>query len=145
MAQAASYSRATVYVHWPTRIELARDALSRLGEVAHVAPTGDLRHDLDRELRAVRTAVVEHGLGRALTLLDDLAHTAPELTAARDARCADAECGVRRLLEPVLSGADHEAAVAMLLGAVLHRSGEAPAAVLSAAVELTLRAAARSS
>lgn len=143
VAQVAGYSKATVYTHWPTRGDLIRDAFTRFGDMPHHAPTGDLRTDLITELLCYREGMVEHQLDRALAVLSDLTHSVPELVAVRDKLVIDGERVVRDLLEPVLHGAELEAATLMLCGAMLQSAlmhGQPPGVdVIEAAVDATLR------
>ena len=60
VARAAGYSKATVYAHWPDRMNLLRDAFAGFGSMPHHAPTGDLRTDLVGELISFRQAMVDH-------------------------------------------------------------------------------------
>lgn len=119
VAQAAGYSRATVYAHWPTRAHLVRDAFSRLVEVPHHEPTGDLRADLVAEMTTFRTAMADERLDRALAVLVDLAATDAEFVGVREALVATGERVVRELLRPVLPPVELEAATLMLCGAIL--------------------------
>jgi AcrR family transcriptional regulator len=51
VARRAGYSKATVYTHWPTRLDLIRASVGQIcGTAKHPQPTGDLRADLVREL-----------------------------------------------------------------------------------------------
>ncbi len=120
VARAARCSKVTVYTHWPERVDLLRDAFARVGDVVHHEPIGDLRADLVGELRAFRTALVEHRLDRVLAVLADRSEALPELRAVRERFVADGERVVRRILEPVAAGAQHEAMVAMLNGAMVY-------------------------
>jgi AcrR family transcriptional regulator len=120
VADAAGYSKATVYTHWRTRHDLLRDAFTRLAQAPHHTPTGDLRADLVAELTAFRTAMEEHRLHRALAALVDLTPTVPGLAEVRDVVVTEGEQVLRGLLEPVFEGAEREAAVRMLAGGVLY-------------------------
>lgn len=119
IAQAAGYSRATVYKHWPTRVDLLRDTFGRLGEVEHHPPTGDLRVDLTAELAVFRSSMTDQRLDRALAALADLTVSMAELVEVRNRLVADGERTVRALLATVLSGDRLEATTLMLCGAVL--------------------------
>jgi AcrR family transcriptional regulator len=149
IAQVAGYSKATVYAHWPARADLMRDAFTYFGDVPHHTPTGDLRTDLVEEVTSFRSAMVDQRLDRALAVLVDLTASVPELVEVRDKLVADGERIVRALLEPVLDGAELEAATLMLCGAVLHGAlmhGRPPGDdVIESAVDLTLRGLGRSS
>jgi AcrR family transcriptional regulator len=47
VARRAGYSKATVYAHWPTRLDLIRAAVGQIcGAAEHPKPTGDVRTDL---------------------------------------------------------------------------------------------------
>lgn len=142
VARVAGYSRTTVYTHWPTRTGLIVDAFTRLAEVPHHTPTGDLRTDLIKEVTTFRSAMVEHRLDRALAVLVDHTASVAELVEVRNKLVADGERIVRKLLEPVLHGAELEAATLMLCGAVLHAAlmhGQPPGDdVIESIVDLTL-------
>lgn len=144
VAQVAGCSKVTVYAHWPERVDLLRDAFTRVGDVRHHVPTGDLRHDLAAELRSFRTALVEHRLDRVLAVLADRGGSVPELHAVRERFVADGERMMRQILAPVTSGPRHEAAVLMLCGAMIHAvslHGRPPSdAVIDAAVDLVVSA-----
>lgn len=145
VAAVAGYSKATVYKHWPTRPELVRDSFEKLGDMHHLAPTGDLRHDLIEEVTLFRTGMEEQHLDRALCVLVELAHsTSPDLVEIRDRLVTDGERMFRELLSPILTGSELEAATLMLVGAVLHSAlmhGAPPTDdVIAASVDLILRA-----
>ena len=139
VARAAGYSKATVYAHWPDRVDLIRDTFERLGEMPHHEPTGDVRADLVGELRSFRQAMEEQHLDRILAVLAERATTVPALAPIRDRFVADGERPIRRLLARHLRGARLEAAVLMLCGTVVHAAllhGERPTdAVLDRAVD----------
>lgn len=143
IAEVAGYSKATLYVHWPARTDLIVDAFSRFADMAHHTPTGDIRSDLLREVTTFRSGMVEHRLDRLLAVLSDLTHSVPELVPVRDKLVSDGEQVVRRLLAPVCSELEVEAATLMLCGAVLHAAlmhGQPPSdEVIEAAVDITLR------
>lgn len=142
VAQVAGCSKVTVYAHWPNRVDLLRDAFDRLNDATHHVPTGDLGRDLVAELRAFRTELVERRLDRVLAVLADRSASVPELRDVRDRFVADGEQAMRELLEPVMSGSRHEAAVLMLCGAMIHAvllHGRAPDdATIDAMVGLVL-------
>jgi AcrR family transcriptional regulator len=143
LAQAAGYSRATLYKHWPARTDLLRLAFARLDDMPHHVPTGDLRSDLIEEVTTFRTGMEQHRLDRALCVLVDLAAVHRDMAELRDQLVTDGEQVVRRLLAPLLQGRDLEAATLMLCGAVLHSAlmhGQLPGDdVIAAAVDLVLR------
>jgi len=144
LAEVAGYSRATLYNHWPNRTALLRDAFSYRGAGEHSMPAGDLRADLIAKLTMFRTEMQRHGLDRALAVLAAVTAFEPDLAEVRNQLVADGEHVTRGLLAPVLDGADLEAAVQMLTGAVLNSAllhGKLPSDdVIAAAVDTVLRA-----
>jgi len=148
VAKEAGYSRATVYAHWPERMDLLRDAFSHYGEMPHYEPTtGDPRVDLRGELRSFCRAMIEHRLDRALATLAERAQTNPEVVAIRDAFVTDGERPMRATLADVTSGAALEASLQMLCGLVTHSflmHGVAPGDdVMDAAVDIVLQGVGR--
>lgn len=143
VAASAGYSKATLYKHWPTRVDLIRAAFSQLREIPHHVPTGDLRADLIAEVATFRDAIEQQRLDRALGVLVDLIDTVPELAQVRTRLVTDGEQVVRELLGAQLSGAALDAATLMLVGAVLHSAmmhGRPPTDdVIAASVDLVLR------
>ncbi len=143
VAKVAGYSKATLYTHWPTRLDLVRDAFVHFGQMPHHVPTGDLRADLTGELTSFRSAMVENRLDRAMTVLVELAATVPELADARDRFVADGERVMRAVLAPHLDGDALEAATVLLCGAVVHTSmlhrRPITDGVIDAAVDIVLR------
>ncbi len=143
IARAAGYSKATVYSHWPDRLDLLRDALARFGSMPHHEPTGDLRADLVAELISFRTALTEHRLDRVLAILAERASAVPEIADIRDRFVSDGERPLRDMLAEVATSDELESATMALCGAVLHpvlMHGEAPSdAAIEQAVDVTLR------
>lgn len=142
VARVAGYSKATVYAHWPDRIDLLRDAFSRYGDMPHHQPTGDLRSDLIGELRSFRSAMIDHRLDRAMVVLAERASAVPDIVDIRDAFTADGERPVRQILAATVDGAELEAAVLMLCGMILHSvfmHGQPPTdAVIESAVDMVV-------
>lgn len=120
VARRAGYSKATVYTHWPDRLDLIRDAFALLGEMPHHEPIGDLRSDLIGELHSFRSAMETYRLDRVLAVLAERSTVLPELEAVRDRFVADGERPIRALLARHLRGGRLDAAVLMLCGAVVH-------------------------
>jgi AcrR family transcriptional regulator len=144
IARVAGYSKATVYAHWPERIDLLRDTFARYGDMPHFETTGDLRTDLIGELTSFRSAMVDHRLDRAMAVLAERASAVPDIVDIRNAFTSEGERPVRDILAPVISGDRLEAAVLMLCGMVLHSvfmHGTPPTdAVIDSAVDMTLSA-----
>jgi AcrR family transcriptional regulator len=143
VAEAAGYSRATVYKHWPTRTHLLRDAFAQLGDGPHHVPTGDLRSDLVAEVTQFRTDMERDRLDRALTALADLAASDAELAEVRDRLVAEGERVLRQVLASRPDGPEREAALLMLCGVVLYSAllhGRLPDDdVVGASVDIVLR------
>jgi AcrR family transcriptional regulator len=139
VARRAGYSKATVYAHWPDRLDLVREAFALLGEMPHHVPTGDLRADLVGELHSFRRAMEEHRLDRVLGVLAERSTALPELVPIRDRFVAEGERPIRMLLARHLRGARLDAAVLMLCGAIVHAAlmrGDRPSdAVIARAVD----------
>jgi AcrR family transcriptional regulator len=143
VARHAGYSKATVYAHWPDRMDLLREAFDRYGEMPHHDGNGDVRADLVGELVNFRVAMVVHRLDRALAVLAERASALPEVADIRDRFVADGESPIRALLAASpAAAARHEAAVLMLSGLVTHAvlmHGEGPTdEVIAAAVDMVL-------
>lgn len=142
VARRAGYSKATVYAHWPDRLDLIRDAFALLGEMPHHETTGDLRADLIGELHSFRRAMEEHRLDRVLGVLAERSTALPELVPIRDRFVTEGERPIRTLLARHLRGARLDAAVLMLCGAIVHAAlmrGERPSdTVIVRAVDAVL-------
>jgi len=143
VATEAGYSRATVYTHWPERVDLLRDAFAQFGEMPHHEANGDAETDLRGELASFCRAMVEHRLDRALATLAERAQTNPEIAPIRDAFVADGERPMRQILPALAEGPAAEAALQMLCGMVTHSvlmHGNPPSdEVLDAAVDIVMR------
>jgi AcrR family transcriptional regulator len=67
VAQRAGYSKATVYAHWPTRLDLVRASVGQICDASeHPLPSGDLHADLVRELVYFAEALSNGHLDRVL-------------------------------------------------------------------------------
>lgn len=142
VARQAGYSKGTVYAHWPDRLDLIRDAFAMFGEMPHHEPVGDLRTDLIGEMHSCRQAMQAHRLDRVLAVLAEGSTAWPGLEPVRDRFVADGEGPIRLMLSRHLSGAQLEAAVLMLSGAIFHAKlmhGELPSdAVIECAVDAVM-------
>jgi AcrR family transcriptional regulator len=143
VARAAGYSKATVYAHWPERLDLLRDTFARYGDIPHHDRTGDLRTDLTGEMRTFRAAMVDHRLDRVLAVLAERSSVLPETAEIRERFVEAGEGPMRSMLKNVPRGPRREAAVLMLCGLVTHSvlmHGEPPSdRVIDAAVDMVLR------
>ncbi len=141
VAAEAGYSRATIYAHWPTRIDLVTEAFARFGEMPHHTPTGRRVDDLRGELQSFVLAMVERRLDRALAMLAERAQVTPEMVPVRDEFVAEGERPMRDTLAD-LPAVERDAAVAMLCGMVTHSvlmHGAPPSpAVLGAAIDIAV-------
>jgi AcrR family transcriptional regulator len=142
VARRAGYSKATVYAHWPDRLDLVRDAFALLGEMPHHEPVGDLRTDLIGELHSFRRAMHEHRLDRLLSVLAERSTASADLAPIRDRFVQEGERPIRLLLSRHLRGARLDAAVLMLCGTIVHAAlmrGERPGdAVIARAVDAVM-------
>jgi AcrR family transcriptional regulator len=120
VARVAGYSKATVYAHWPERIDLIRDAFARFADVTHHQPTGTLRDDLIGELKAFCSVITDHHLDRVLAILAERAHSVPEVAEIRDRFVAEGERPLRELLAGHVRGDRLEAATLMCSGTIIH-------------------------
>jgi AcrR family transcriptional regulator len=142
VARRAGYSKATVYTHWPDRLDLVRDAFALLGEMPHHEPVGDLRADLIGELHSFRRAMHEHRLDRLLSVLAERSTASTDLEPIRDRFVQEGERPIRQLLSRHLRGARLDAAVLMLCGTIVHAAlmrGQRPSdAVIAHAVDTVM-------
>jgi len=145
VAKHSGYSRATIYTHWPTQMDLARDAFAAYEEMPHFLPTGDLRADLTGEVQSFVDAMVDYHLDRGLSMLAEKAQTSAEVSEIRDRFVAAGEGPMRQTLDAVEKSEFREAATLMLCGMVTHSvlmHGRAPdSSVLSSAVDLVISGA----
>ncbi|WP_020123650.1 TetR/AcrR family transcriptional regulator [Streptomyces canus] len=123
VARRAGYSKATVYAHWPTTVDLMRDAIARICEDATLPPAGgNLREDLHAALSALAQTLSE---GRYDRLMAGVIERAAQDQGARDLRdrlYETATTGVRGVLTAGLRPDDVEPCLTMLVGAVLVRA-----------------------
>jgi len=122
VARRAGYSKATVYTHWPTRLDLIRDAIDQICDAAeHPPATGDLRRDLHVSLADFANDLAVGHLDRLLAGVIERANQGDAVRALR-ARLYETGTGpLRSILESHLDSADVEPALALLTGAILVR------------------------
>jgi AcrR family transcriptional regulator len=128
VAAEAGVSKATVYLRWPTKADLATAAVAGLREGGRTPPTGDLRTDLAAVLRDMRRNVERiGGLGLVGTCLAEERSTPELLGLFRERSVAPRREEIRALLRAAARdgrlrpGADPDAAADALLGAHLGR------------------------
>lgn len=120
VARRAGYSKATVYAHWPSRLDLIRAAIEQICDDAdHPPATGDLRADLRASLADFADDLTEGHLDR---LLAGVVERANQSTIVGDLRARLYETGTRGLraiLAAHLHPDDVEPSLALLTGGVL--------------------------
>jgi AcrR family transcriptional regulator len=133
VAADAGVGKATIYLRYRGKADLATAALARLRESGRPAPTGDLRADLVAQLRQLRTNA-ERVSAMALvgTCLTEEQHTPELLTLFRERTLRPRRGLLRELLDAgrasgrIDRDADIDAAVDLFMGAYQARylSGE---------------------
>ncbi|WP_432563217.1 TetR/AcrR family transcriptional regulator [Kineococcus sp. SYSU DK003] len=120
VARRSGYSKATVYAHWPTRLDLIRASIERIcDEADHPPATGDLRADLRAALSDFANDLAE---GRLDRLLAGVVEHADDGQAVADLRLRLYDTGTRGLraiLTTHLAAADVEPVLVLLTGGVL--------------------------
>ncbi|WP_030419419.1 TetR/AcrR family transcriptional regulator [Streptomyces sp. SCSIO 75703] len=123
VARRAGYSKATIYTHWPTSVDLMRDAIASICEdTTHPPANGNLHEDLHDSLSALALTLSE---GRYDRLMAGVIERAGHDEGARDLRdrlYETATTGVRGVLAAHLQPDDVEPCLAMLVGAILVRA-----------------------
>jgi len=123
VAARSGYSKATIYTHWPTRIDLIRAAIEQICDGAHhPEATGNLRDDLRTSLLDFANDLTEGHLDRLLAGVVERANTSDTVGALRTRLYETGTSGMRAILEAHLDPADVEVALTMLTGAVLVRA-----------------------
>jgi AcrR family transcriptional regulator len=127
VAHRSGYGRATLYRHWPNRLDLLRDAIAEEARLTHAVLTGNTRNDLIDELDAFRRALDTTPLGHMVIAIAHQARTDPSFRELHDATRAEGTRVLRAVLEGVRvddssrSGLDVDLAISMLVGPLLHR------------------------
>lgn len=122
IARRSGYSKATIYAHWPARLDLIRAAVEQICDVSHhPALTGDLRVDLRAALGDFATDLTEGHLDRLLAGVVERANTSEIVRSLRGRLYDTGTSGLRSILEAHLDRTDIEPALALLTGAVLVR------------------------
>lgn len=120
VARRAGYSKATVYAHWPTRIDLIRASIEQIcDEADHPAPTGDLRADLRASLTDFAEDLTHGHLDRLLAGVVERANDSEVVGHLRTRLYETGTSGMRAVLEAHVAPRDVEPALALLTGAVL--------------------------
>ena len=122
VARRAGYSKATVYAHWPTRLDLVRASVGRIcGAAEHPKPSGDLRADLVRELVDFANDLSHGHLDRALGGVLERAASDPAVDELRQQLWEEGTRSMESILRSHLPPDAVEPSVALLTGGVLVR------------------------
>jgi AcrR family transcriptional regulator len=117
-------SKPTIYLRWPSKMDLALAAVTSLYVDQPETPTGDLRADLIAHVRGVKRVHDTVGIGLTASVLAEQ-HTNPTLIATfRERAVRPSRQRARRILQAgirqgvIRADADLNAAVDMLVGAI---------------------------
>jgi len=122
VARLAGYSKATLYTHWPTRLDLIAAAIDQICDADHhSAPTGDVRADLNAALLDFAGDLTEGHLDRLLAGVVERANTSEVVRRLRTRLYETGTSGLRAVLETHVAPHDVDAVLALLTGAVLVR------------------------
>ena len=129
VAEAANLGRATVYRHWPDRMELLRDAIRHASSRITTAleTTGDVRRDLETALTLLAIGLDQFHLGTVLSGLMDRAERDPAINAIKLDVLHESLVPFRRVFEVAVDAGELRADVdvdrecATLIGPVLYR------------------------
>jgi AcrR family transcriptional regulator len=122
VAVQAGYSKATLYTHWPTRLDLIAAAIEQIcDEEHHPAISGDLRSDLRSALMDFAKDLTEGHLDRLLAGVVERANSSEVVRALRGRLYETGTRGLRAVLSAHLLADDVDPALALLTGAVMVR------------------------
>lgn len=122
VSRRSGYARATIYTHWPTRLDLVREAIDRIcDEAHHPEPTGDLRADLITALEDFAADLSTGHLARVLGGVIERSGTDPIVDQLRRRLYDTGTAGLRQALQAHFSPEDVDIALALMTGAVLVR------------------------
>jgi AcrR family transcriptional regulator len=122
VARRAGYSKATVYAHWPSRMDLVQATVEQICDVAeHPEPTGDLRADLIAGLTDFAADLSDGHLDRVLGGILERAGSDPVIDDLRRTLYAAGTRSMQAILRTHLKPNDVEPSLALLVGAVLVR------------------------
>jgi AcrR family transcriptional regulator len=122
VARRAGYSKATIYAHWPTRLDLVRASVNQLcGAAQHPEPTGDLRADLVRELIDFADDLSRGHLDRVLGGVIERAGSDPQVDELRQQLYEEGTRPMEAILSSHLPPETVEPSLMLLTGGVLVR------------------------
>jgi AcrR family transcriptional regulator len=120
VARRAGYSKATIYAHWPTRLDLIRACIGQIcGAAEHPQPTGDLRADLVRGLADFADDLSRGHLDRVLGGVLERAGTDPAVEELRQQLWQEGTRSMEAILGSHLPPDAVEPSLALLVGGVL--------------------------
>jgi AcrR family transcriptional regulator len=117
-------SKPTIYLRWPSKVDLATAAVTSLYVDQPEAPTGDVRADLVAHVRRVQRVHDTVGIGLVGSVLAEQRHNPALIAAFRERAVRPSRQRARRILQAgirqgvIRSDADVNAAVDMLVGAL---------------------------
>ena len=117
-------SKPTIYLRWPSKIDLATAAVTSLYVDQPEALTGDVRTDLIAHVRSVKRVHDTVGIGLAASVLAEQASNPALIAAFRQRAVRPSRQRARRILQAgirqgvIRSDVDVDAAVDMLVGAL---------------------------
>jgi len=126
VAQQSGLARPTIYRHWPDRVAILNDLLAMETTQARFMPTGDLRRDLIRGVKAIRDELVDRDFARVLAALIDRGEWDPDIQRIRITQAYDTVASIREILRSAISDGelrrdlDPELAIAQLVGPVVY-------------------------
>jgi len=122
VARRSGYAKATIYTHWPTRLDLISAAIDQICDIAdHPPASGDMRTDLRAALSDFATDLTDGHLDRLLAGVVERANTSDVIRALRTRLYETGTHSLRSILSTHLAPADVEPSLALLTGAVLVR------------------------
>lgn len=127
VAAVAGVGRATVYRHWPDRVDLLLDALGEVEAPTAWEGSGDVVEDLTRELQRLQRILSGSPLVPELVALIGRAEWQPQLQQVKASLLASGTSALRRSLEAGISRGqirgdlDLDTAVAQLAGPLFYR------------------------
>lgn len=122
IARTSGYSKATIYTHWPTRLDLISAAIEQICAIPHhPIATGDLRADLRVALLDFATDLTDGHLDRLLAGVVERANTSETVRSLRTRLYETGTSGMRSILETHVKPGDIEPVLALLTGAVFVR------------------------
>jgi len=122
VARRAGYSKATIYAHWPTRLDLVRASVGQICAASkHPEPTGDLRGDLVRELVNFADDLARGRLDRVLGGVLERAGTDPAVDELRQQLYDEGTHSMEAILRSHLPSDAVEPCLMLLTGGVLVR------------------------